>query len=180
MYTAYLIGDRVVILDEEAAKEIYSEGFFGHPLKVEKPKSSEEVEAPLALSPLEALYLVEKEVIEVRDLSGDKKYTFEELKDMWKFMNSLEEKYAVYKELRDKGFVVRSGLKYGADFVVYEFGPGIDHAPYVVEVLEESLEVDPSEIVKGGRVAHGVRKRYIVAVVGKESIEYVMLKWYLP
>ncbi|ABU81304.1 tRNA-intron lyase [Ignicoccus hospitalis] len=180
MYTAYLVGDRVVVLDDAAAKDIYSKGFFGHPLGTEKPKGPEDVKAPLALSPLEALYLLETGVIEIRDITTDKSYSPEELKEIWKFMEGLEEKYLVYKELRNKGFVVRSGLKYGSDFVVYEFGPGIDHAPYVVDVLEKGTSLDPSEIVKGGRVAHGVRKRYIMAIVENGSINYVMLKWYLP
>ncbi|TMI37988.1 tRNA-intron lyase, partial [Candidatus Bathyarchaeota archaeon] len=36
--------------------------------------------------------------------------------------------YQVYKDLREKGYVVTPGIKFGADFAVYEHGPGIDHA----------------------------------------------------
>jgi len=180
LYKAYLVGDRVVILDDEVAKEIYALGFFGHPLNTEKPKGPEDVRAPLALSPLEALYLTEKGIIEVYDIAENRKFGFEELKAVWSLIEDLDEKYAVYKEFREKGFIVRSGLKYGSDFTIYEFGPGIDHAPYVVEVRKKSSEIDPADIIKGGRMAHGVRKRYILAVVEEGRTEYVMLKWYLP
>ncbi|NPA84424.1 MAG: tRNA-intron lyase [Crenarchaeota archaeon] len=181
MYRAYLVGDRVVVLDDESAREIYSLGFFGHPLNTDKPKGPEDVRAPLALSPLETLYLMEKKVLEVYDVSGKKRFGTEELKEVWKKeIPNLEEKYIVYKEFRDKGFIVRSGLKYGADFTIYEFGPGIDHAPYMVDVKDKRELIDPAELIKGGRVAHGVRKRYILALVEEESADYVMLKWHLP
>jgi len=180
LYKAYLVGDRVVVLNDEDARSIYAMGYFGHPLNVEKPKSPDDVKAPLALSPLEALYLVEKDILEVYDMAENKKYTFEELKVVWSLIEGLEERYVVYKEFREKGFIVRSGLKYGSDFTIYEFGPGIDHAPYVVEVRLKNEEIDPADIIKGGRMAHGVRKRYILALVEEEKAEYVMLKWYLP
>jgi len=38
----------------------------------------------------------------------------------------------VYKDLRDKGFIIKPGLKYGADFSVYEKGsrPGDEHSKW--------------------------------------------------
>ena len=39
------------------------------------------------------------------------------------------EKYLVYRMLRDSGFVVAPGIKFGSDFAVYQHGPGLDHAP---------------------------------------------------
>ncbi len=180
MYTAYLVGDRVVVFDDETAREIYAQGYFGHPLGVTKPKGPEDVKAPLALSPLEALYLVEKGMLEVLDIATLKKLSFEDLMKTWSTVEMLKERYKVYKELRDKGFIVRSGLKYGSDFTIYEFGPGIDHAPYVVEVRVKDEEIDPADIIRSGRVAHGVRKKYIMAIVEDDKTEYVMFKWYLP
>ncbi|KAI9592857.1 hypothetical protein BDF19DRAFT_425024 [Syncephalis fuscata] len=37
-------------------------------------------------------------------------------------------RYAVYQYLRNKGWVVRDGIKYGADYVIYERGPIFDHS----------------------------------------------------
>ncbi len=179
MFKAYLIGDRVIVLDDDTAKKLYFDGFYGNPLHTQKPKKIEDVKAPLVLSPLETLFLVEKEKLKVYDLKGNE-LSFEELLKVWKDVPRLMEKYIVYKELRERGFVVRSGLKYGADFSAYEFGPGIDHAPYVVDVVTSDEEIESTKLIKAGRVAHGVRKKFIMAVVKDKTTRYVMFKWYLP
>ena len=179
MFKAYLIGDRVIVLDDDAARKLYFDGFYGNPMHIQKPKKMEDVKAPLVLSPFESLYLLEKGIIEVYDLK-DNKLNFEDLLKVWKDIPKLKEKFKVYKELREKGFVVRSGLKYGADFSAYEFGPGIDHAPYVVDVVTSDEEIESTELIKAGRVAHGVRKKFIMAVVKDKTTRYVMFKWYLP
>ena len=174
-----MIGDRVIVLDPEAARALYSEGFYGNPIHTPKPKKLEDVKPPLVLSPLETLYLVEKGIVRVKDFEGNE-LSFNDLFKVWSSIPKLKEKYMVYKELRDKGLVVRSGLKYGADFSAYEFGPGIDHAPYVIDVVLADEEMESSELVKAGRVAHGVRKKFIMAVVKDKTTRYIMFKWYLP
>jgi tRNA-splicing endonuclease subunit Sen2 len=44
-------------------------------------------------------------------------------------------RYVVYHHFRSKGYVVRCGLKYGSDYVIYKKGPGLDHALYSVNVV---------------------------------------------
>ncbi|KAJ1678441.1 tRNA splicing endonuclease subunit sen2 [Spiromyces aspiralis] len=43
-------------------------------------------------------------------------------------------KYAAYYYYRSKGWVVRSGLKFSADFSIYRHGPKSHHAQYIVSV----------------------------------------------
>ena len=50
-------------------------------------------------------------------------------------------KYLVFKKLRDVGYVVSPGIKFGCDFAVYEHGPGIDHAPYLVQVVDNRHDI---------------------------------------
>jgi len=91
--------------------------------------------------------------------------------------------YNVYRDLREKGYVVRSGLKFGADFAVYEKGPGIDHAPYLVHVLSIDETLNPVELVRAGRLSHSVRKKFIIATTRNElgsKVEKIMFKWYRP
>ncbi len=38
--------------------------------------------------------------------------------------------YIVFERLRDSGWIVRSGLNYGTDFVLYRTSPETEHAEY--------------------------------------------------
>lgn len=42
------------------------------------------------------------------------------------------QKYVVYHYFRSKGWVVKPGLKYGGDFLLYKQGPSFYHASYIV------------------------------------------------
>ncbi len=97
-----------------------------------------------------------------------------------KLIDDFRELYIVYKDLRERGFIVRRGLKFGCDYLVYRFGPGIDHAPYGVEVMKSREEYDPITIVRMGRLLHSVRKKLILAIVDENNIEYVLLNWWKP
>ncbi|XP_033339788.2 tRNA splicing endonuclease subunit 2 [Megalopta genalis] len=50
------------------------------------------------------------------------------------------QKYVVYHYFRSKGWVVKPGLKYGGDFLLYKQGPPFYHASYIV--LVDVLEAD--------------------------------------
>ncbi|XP_070152998.1 tRNA-splicing endonuclease subunit Sen2 isoform X2 [Polyergus mexicanus] len=55
------------------------------------------------------------------------------------------QKYVVYHYYRSKGWVVKPGLKYGGDFLLYKEGPPFFHASYIVivEVANaDSLVID--------------------------------------
>jgi len=142
------------------------------------------VQAPLELSLIEALYLVENNLLEVkcggRVVSRDELYsTASKLIDKFSML------YAVYRDLRSRGFVVRRGLKFGCDYLVYRYGPGIDHAPYGVEVLDRDAKYDPIVVVRLGRLLHSVRKKLILALVektvsGEYAINYILFEWWKP
>ena len=86
----------------------------------------------------------------------------------------------VYYALRKKGYVVTTGIKFGCDFAVYEHGPGIDHAPYMVQVKKRAEQITATELVRAGRLATTVRKRFIIAVPtgGPTRIDYMMFRWW--
>jgi tRNA-intron endonuclease len=77
-----------------------------------------------------------------------------------------------------EGFVVTPGIKYGCDFAVYEQGPGIDHAPYIIQVMNREDSMSATEIVKAGRLASTVRKTFIAALPGENGVEYLEFKWW--
>ena len=77
----------------------------------------------LSLQPSEALYLVEHQKVSVIDEETKARLLFQELllelsetdPDIWT-------RYIVYRDLRTRGFVVKTGNGPGIDFLVYERG----------------------------------------------------------
>ena len=88
--------------------------------------------------------------------------------------------YLVYKDLREHGYVVLPGIKFGCEYAVYERGPGIDHAPYMVSVRKQGEDITSTDIVRAGRLATSVRKRFIIAVPNPVTglVQYHMFKWF--
>ncbi len=128
---------------------------------------------------LEAVFLAEENVLEI--YSGTRRLGIDELMNYSsKVIPRFEQLYHVYKDLRKRGFVVRRGLKFGCDYLVYRFGPGIDHAPYGVHVHDSRESIDPIEIVRMGRLLHSVRKKLILAITDRDGIKYLLFTWWKP
>ena len=95
--------------------------------------------------------------------------------------HNFDKKYLVYKDFRKKGYVVNPGIKFGSDFAVYQKGPGIDHAPYLVQVYNGNDPISSTDVVLAGRLASSVKKQFILAIPkGKTHIEYLALDWWKP
>jgi len=170
----------LVVWDSAEGSELYKMGYYGKPLGISKPKIPE-FNVPLILDLIEGLYLVEKETVTVYEGLEKRKVSLRKLRQKAKQLyEEFDEKYAVYHDLRDNGLIVTPGIKFGCDFAVYKHGPGVEHAPYMVSVKSAKSEITATEIVKAGRLATTVRKRFIIAVpdLEKERIRYLMFKWF--
>ncbi|MCJ7425256.1 tRNA-intron lyase [Candidatus Bathyarchaeota archaeon] len=170
----------LVVWNPSSGSELYRKGFYGKPLGIAKPKTPE-FNVPLILDMMEGLYLSQKRMITVHEGSERKKVSIRKLQQMAKRLyEEFEEKYAVYRDLRDKGLIVTPGIKFGCDFAVYKYGPGVEHAPYMVSVKKTESAITATEIVKAGRLATTVRKRFIIAVsdLEKGRIDYLIFKWF--
>ncbi|WP_338600878.1 tRNA-intron lyase [Sulfolobus tengchongensis] len=179
MIRALLVGSKVVVPDVDDSRYLYSSGFYGKPIGISKPKSPKDITRPLELSLIESVYLTKKGLISVVDKNGE---TIEYSK-LYEYSSKLISKfdivYKVYEDLRERGFIVRSGIKYGADFAVYTLGPGLEHAPYVVIAVDIDEELSPHELLSFGRVSHSTRKRLLLGLVDRKvgSVRYIMFKW---
>ncbi|GMM38947.1 tRNA splicing endonuclease subunit [Saccharomycopsis crataegensis] len=80
--------------------------------------------------------------------------------------------YAVYHHYRSHGWCVRSGVKFGVDFLLYEKGPPISHAQYCLHVVENSGKnmEDFVEYSSLNRVIGGVRKTLVFVCVDVPSV----------
>jgi tRNA-intron endonuclease len=175
-----LIENFLVVWDPTEGSQLYKKGFYGKPLGIAKPKIPE-FNVPLVLDLMEGLYLLEKEAIIVYE--GPRK-TRVGIRKLAKTAKSLyeefDEKYFVYRDLRDNGLTVTPGIKFGCDFAVYKQGPGVEHAPFMVSVKNAQSVMTATEMVKAGRLATTVRKRFIIATPSsdKKRVKYLIFKWF--
>ncbi len=169
----------LVVWDLESSSKLFKMGYYGKPLGIPKPKIAV-FNTPLILDLMEGLYLTENKIIKVEEKSKKPLGIVELRKRARKLYEDFDRKYVVYRDLRNHGFIVTPGIKYGCDFAVYRHGPGLEHAPYMVSVKKGSEDVTATDIVKAGRLATTVRKRFIVAVpeLKTRNVEYLIFKWF--
>ena len=179
--SADLVGDRGIVWNPEHGMRLYANGYFGQPVGIRKPKSPE-FDKPLELSLLECAYLTCEGMLEVHNPESKQILTVDEL--IVAGMEMSEEfsaRLIVYSDLRKMGYIIRPGLKFGTDFAVYEKGPGKDHAPFLVHVIPQRKGVDPLDIVRAGRLATSVRKKFIISTVQEDGgIAYYSFVWHKP
>ncbi|MCL5730452.1 MAG: tRNA-intron lyase [Candidatus Pacearchaeota archaeon] len=167
---AYLVGEQV--------SSNSSEAFSLH----EKSSFGEKKEGKVIYSPSEALFLVEKGKIEV--LSSGKKISFDGLMKRFKKSDKkIQLKYPVFRDLREKGYVVKTALKFGAEFRIYEKGAkmGDKHSKWVAFTDYESKTFTWQEFSAKNRVAHSTKKKLLIAIVDEEGdITYYEVNWVKP
>jgi len=174
-----LVENYLVVWDPEEGTQLYKAGYYGKPLGIAKPKIPE-FKVPLILDLMEGLYLAEQDKITIHD-PENRKVGLSKLRQKAKQLyEEFDEKYTVYRDLRDSGLIVTPGIKFGCDFAVYKYGPGVEHAPYMVSVKNAASNITATEIVKAGRLATTVRKRFIIAVpdLGAAKTKYLIFKWF--
>ncbi len=109
------------------------------------------------LSLIEGAYLVERGYLEV--YKAGKKLNFEDLIEIGRrFDSDFERRLEVYRDLKGRGFVVKTGLKFGSDFRLYEYvGEKIPHSKYLVTIVDDR-KMPAFEVVRAVRLAQSVRK----------------------
>lgn len=172
MVKGLVIGTEILTEASNASRDLHMQGVYGVLLK----------NGQLKLSFLEALYLESVDKLEI--FKGSKKLSYEQLiaKAIKSEKNFLV-RLAVYKDLRDRGYVVKTALKFGADFRVYEKGikPGEDHAKWVVFPVKESEIYTWHDFSAKNRVAHSTKKRLMIGIVDDEhDVTYYEIKWTRP
>ncbi len=183
---AELLEDRIIVWNPKVGSYLYKNGFYGKPVGIRKPKHFN-FTRPLELSLIEATYLLSvgrdgRPLLRIKRAITKEELTPEGLKRIGeKYYDRFTEKLTIYTDLRNRGYVVRPGLKFGADFAIYEHGPGIDHSPLIVHVLSRGVELSPIELVRAGRLATTVRKKFTIATILPDgTARYFMFSWFKP
>jgi tRNA-intron endonuclease len=159
-----LLNDRVLVLDRNSAESLYKSEFFGRMLGVKY----------LQLSLIETAYLMEKGVLSIKHSKTGKYISTERFKGLArKLQKDFDIRLDVYRDLKQRGIIAKTGFKYGAHFRGYEREPDSDHARYLVHAVPEDFVSTWPEISRAVRLAHGVKKDIVFGRCGIKGVEYI-------
>lgn len=161
----------VLVSDAAEGSALYNKGYYGEP----RPGGG------VVLSLLEAVYLVEAERLAVVT-DGSPLSLGELFRRAHALAPGFEVRYLVYRDLRQRGYVVKEATR-PLDFRVYPRGGGPKATPskYEVAALSERRVFDLSALEAHARRAAGARKHLLLAVVDEESdITYYALRHVNP
>ncbi|CAI8024025.1 tRNA-splicing endonuclease subunit Sen34 [Geodia barretti] len=130
-----------------------------------QPRQSGQLGLPLHLSPEELSHLLEKGVLELeQETPPDDVITREQ-----------ETRAAVFGDLWENGFTLTSGLKYGADYLVYQGDPALVHSCFLALVLPWKQPI--ATLTSLCRVGSKVVKALLLCSVEKGVVQYQTLEW---
>lgn len=163
---AELLEHDVVVWGEEEAEELYDVGSYG------KVKDDH-----LVLSLCEALHLLERKKLNIMDKDGKELAKDEFYRKACEADDEFPQKYTVYKDLRERGFLVRTGFKFGTHFRVYSRGVELkrgpkapkEHTKWVVHAVPENYTCSYPELSRSVRLAQNIRAKMLWAVVDEED-----------
>ena len=154
--------------DDEAGRKLYESlwfGQYGSYKAADRGKLNK-------LDVFEALFLMENKRLELSNSTAgalEKRATSRR--------QDFPSLYGVYRDWREKGYVVKTGFKFGTHFRIYF--PGArpmkagasewSHSKHVLHVFPKNSKLLISEWARAIRVAHSVRKTFILAVPGTVS-----------
>ena len=152
-----LFEDHTIILAKEMQNQLESKGY------------GETRQEKFLLKPFETLYFLFYKKLDL--LLGKKKITFEQMLTIAsnKDENALT-KFLIYRDLRIRGYTVKDGFGFGADFRVYERGQfGEKGAKYLVFGLAEGKQEKMGTLQKNIEEITKMGKEPILAVIERRG-----------
>ncbi|PIN85276.1 MAG: tRNA-intron lyase [Candidatus Diapherotrites archaeon CG11_big_fil_rev_8_21_14_0_20_37_9] len=168
---AITLGDKVILREKKLSDQIRERGF------------GEQKGRELILDLFEAAYLQEKEKISIQDEKSNPMSEEDFLKYSAKKIKEFYLKLQVYKDLKERGFVVKTGFKFGFDFRVYPRGkkPGQAHTQWCINVTSQNDKYNFIELSRMIRLAGNLKTKLLNAVVdGENEINYYQLERITP
>jgi tRNA-intron endonuclease len=156
-----------VVGDEKQGKEAYEKYWLGQYGSYKAPDRG----GLDKLDVYETLFLMEKGALSIGNATRTELLAAARAKHA-----DFQSLYGVYKDWREKGYVVKTGFKFGTHFRVYFPGAkparkedrGWAHSRHVIHVFPKDSRLLISELARVIRVAHSVRKTFILAVPGRK------------
>ena len=175
-----LLEQRVIVWDKEVFDELQESGY------------GKFLEDRIELDLIEALYLLEKGKIKAFKKEGKKK-KFMNFKDLLEYGSKTQKDFhpifIVYKDLRERGFLPKTGLKFGCSLRCYDRGVKLkkgpkaphEHTRWVIHVIPEEFTCSFAELSRAVRLAQNIRTNMLWAIVDRENdVTYYEVKRITP
>lgn len=159
---------QTVIDDEIVAKDLYEKhwlGQFGTYKAAHRGKIGK-------LDIYETIFLMKHGSLKLKNKEITLNKVLELAEDRIKYFSDM---YSVYEDWRLRGYVIKTGFKFGTHFRLYF--PGASpiregdewmHSRHVIHVFSRKSKMLISEWARAIRVAHSVKKTFILAIPGKK------------
>jgi len=86
---------------------------------------------------------------------------------------------AAYGALAAAGVLAKSGFRFGTHLRGYTADPDTVHAEWLIHCVRPDQALSWSDLSRGIRLAHGVRKTFLVAVADA-PVRFIALSWFRP
>lgn len=153
--------------DETIGKELYERywlGQFGTYKAAHRGRITK-------LDVYETIYLLKQGGLRLKNAKLDD--VFSAAEERIKYFDDM---YAVYEDWRQRGYVIKTGFKFGTHFRIYFPGAspvreGAEwmHSKHVIHIFSRKSKMIISEWARAIRVAHSVKKTFILAIPGKKT-----------
>jgi tRNA-intron endonuclease len=165
-----------VVEDAELGRKLFAEHWIGQ-LGVYKQERGEQ----LVLDFMESVFLAKHAKMAFIDAgTGRPAAAAAMLKHAEKEREYARQLYEVYEDWRLRGYVVKTGFKFGTHFRIYFPGAspsrGEDdwiHSKHVLHVFPKEQKLLVSEWARAVRVAHGVKKTFILCIPEMKKADFV-------
>lgn len=165
-----LLEGRVLVADPEHAVWLHEAAFYGR-----------RVSSGLQLSLVEAQHLAQTGRITVKDAKSGRSLSTATLRRRATQREpNLPQRLAAFGDLRRRGLLVKTGFKFGTHFRAYSRHPDEDHAPFLVQCVDPGYEDSWEPLARAVRLAHSVRKRFVLASPTGSGLQYLTLQRHKP
>lgn len=125
----------------------------------------------------EALYLVETNNAELIHIKTNKILKEQEIIKIFSKSKDFLINYIVFKKLKQKGYIVKTGSKFGAEFRVYDNTLN-KHAKWLVYPIKQSEKSNWNEFISKNRISHSTGKKLLMAIVDSEdNVLFYEIDW---
>jgi len=167
--TATLINNQITSNTSEA-HTLFQKSNFGE-------KSNQKIIYSIS----EAFFLTQENKMQILDFKNNPLSENQLLKKFCKLDKNFPTKYTAFKDLRKKGYIVKTALKFGADFRVYDKTKKTSHSKWLCYPIQENQSIKWQDFAAKNRVAHSTKKNLLIAIVDEENqISYYEIKWTQP
>jgi tRNA-intron endonuclease len=165
-----------VLQDEALGRRLFNEYWLGQWGIYKQDRGN-----LLKLNFLETIFLAKHFGLKVKDLHSGKSLKHSQiLKQVLKEREYAKQLYEVYEDWRIKAFVIKTGFKFGTHFRIYFPGASPKsedtewiHSKHVIHVFPKEQKLLVSEWARAVRVAHGVKKTFLLSIPEMKKEDYV-------